>query len=76
MISGNRKDPDVPDKVWKAAESVVGASNVPRDQGTMVSEDFRSLAKGIPACYFLVGTQGAAGGGAEPLDSPRFVIDE
>lgn len=61
-----------------AAELVAGApgGGVSETEGTMAGEDFAFLARAVPACMLLLGTQNASAGAGAGLHTPRFALDE
>jgi amidohydrolase len=63
--------------VRRAAETTVGAENVPGgDQRQAASDDMSAFLAAVPGCYFFVGASNAEKGITAPHHSAHFDIDE
>lgn len=69
-------DPRVADRVWRAAESVVGGANVTVAQPVMAADDVAFFMRDSPSCYFFVGAAYTDGRPQTPHHSSLWDIDE
>lgn len=62
--------------IEKYAIEYLGADNIEYPGLWMAAEDFAYYGQELDACFYLLGTDTAAGDKSHPLHSPRFDIDE
>jgi amidohydrolase len=69
-------DPQVTERIRKAAEGILGAGAVSSEQRTMGSEDAAFFMEHIPGCYFFLGGSNPEKGLGAPHHNPHFNFDE
>jgi amidohydrolase len=76
LTSAVTNDPETAARVRSVAARVLPASRIDPHFQTMGSEDFSSMMRDIPGCFFFIGSANAEKGLDAPHHHPRFDIDE
>jgi metal-dependent amidase/aminoacylase/carboxypeptidase family protein len=71
-----QNDPQVTQRIRKAAEEYVGKENVVEIDITLGSEDFAYYSQLVPASFYRLGTRNESKGITSYVHTPTFNIDE